>query len=139
MADVDIPALIDLDVSDRSCLMILNISNHLTYRIGILYDLLEIVDRYWVLIICNQHQPYVRLHVYVSTLYTTHHLGKVSSTAHTLISSLSMPSPGAVLESVDSNTLRQIEKKVSQCVPCQCIKNTSSLVLCYARSGTCST
>ena len=70
VVDVDIPALIGLDVLDGNFLMVDNISNRLWHRIVISEDPYEIVDRLWVPLIRDQHHLYVHLHVPVSILYT---------------------------------------------------------------------
>ena len=71
VVDVDIPPLIGLDVLDSNCLMVDNISNRLWHRTIISNDLLEIVDKWWVPHVRDQHHLYVHLHVPMTTFYTT--------------------------------------------------------------------
>ena len=68
---VDISALIGLDVLDDNFLIVDNISNRLWYRVVISVDPLEIVGKWWVPLIRDQHHLYVHLHVLISTFYTT--------------------------------------------------------------------
>ena len=71
VVDVGIPALIGLDVLDDHCLKAGNISNRHWNRAIIFDDPLQIVDKWWISLICDQHNLYVHLHVPVSTFYTT--------------------------------------------------------------------
>ena len=124
VVDVDIPALIGLDVLDGHCLMVDNISNRLWNRVIISEDPLEFVDKWWVPLIRDQHHLYGHLHIATSTFYTTQQLCKLHR-------QLAHPSPvklynllkRAGLKAVDSNTLHQLEKIVEQCDPCQKNKN----------------
>ena len=124
VVDVDIPALIGLDVLEGNFLMVDNISNRLWHRIVISNDPLEIVDKWWVPLIRDKHHLYVLLHVPMSTFYTTQHLRKLHR-------QFAYPSPiklyvllkRAGLEAVDNNTLNQLEKIVAECDLCQRIRN----------------
>ena len=104
--------------------MVENTSNCLLYSIELSNDPLEIFDKWWVPLICDQHHPYLHLHVSMSTFYTTQQL-------HKFHRQLAYPSPvklynllkRAGLDIVDSNTVHQLEKIVAQCDPLQRIKN----------------
>ena len=119
VVDLDIPALIGLDDLNGNCLMVDNISNRLMHRVVISVCPLEIVDKWWVSLIRDQHHLYVHLHVPTSAFYTTKQLRKLHPQfAHPLPVKLYYLLKKAELEVVDSNTLHQLENIVAQCDPC---------------------
>ena len=122
--EVDVPALICLNVLDRSFLMVDNISNRLWQRIVISNDPLDIVNKWCVPLIRDQHHMYVHGQVPTYTFYTTKQFRKLyRQFAHPspvkLYNLLKRAGNGALY----SNTLHQLEKIVAQCDSCQRDKN----------------
>ena len=130
IVDVDIPALIDHYVLDGSFLMVDSISNRLCHRIVHSNNPLRIFEKWWIPLIRDQHRLYVHLHVPTSAFYNTKQLLKLhQQVAHPSPVNLYNLLKKAGTKAVDSNTLHQLEKIVTQCDPSQRIKNALYRVL----------
>ena len=106
VVEVDIPALLGLDLLDGHGLVIDNVTNRLWKRIVVSYDPLKFIDELSMGLRRMNDHIYVQVHVPNCTFYTTQQLKKLHRQfAHPSTTKLYTQLQRAGLEAVDADTM----------------------------------